>query len=244
MTPIRSTGICAASKRGMVWLALLGASAAQAALLNVDFNSNGSATYVGAGVVGSAGDTWNGIDAGGISSPVANGGVALADAGGNASGAILSFGLDSGGFKPLGCFFGGDLMCDYMFATNKTVTFLISGLQAGDLFDLILLSSANIVDRTTTFSLDGNTKTATASNTGGVFVEGTNYVRYTGSVGAAGVLAFDMIGGSDPRFTQGNINGLQLTLTPNAQAPEPAGIGLLMVGLGALALRRRRPAGA
>ena len=229
--------------RSMSLAALLAAAAttgAQAALVNVDFNTTTSSTFSGAALLGDVGDGWNGVAAGTLGGVASVSNRALFDAAGNATSALLSFTENSGAYDTageLGCLFNSTLMCDYMYAIRKTITLTVDGLTEGDLFDLVLYSSANAPGRTSTFKLGNTTKTTVAA-TGAVFTEGVNYARFTGTVGTGGILSFDLIGGSGA--TEGNLNGFQLNLSPGSQIPEPTSISLVLAALSALALKRVR----
>ncbi len=231
--------------------ALLAVSGAQAALINVDFNSSQgslSPTYSGAAVLGAAGDTWNGVLAGsfnaGATPPINN--LALVNSSGGATTASLSLSSNAGnwgGAPTTGCQLAAALLCDYLYANNKTVTLSIAGLAAGELFDLALYSIPSTASgRTSTFKLGNVTKAAatpagvTPQNTVS-FTENLNFVRYAGTVGTTGTLSFQLIGGSFS--TEGNLNGFQLNLG-SSQVPEPAGIGLVLLGLAAAVAHRRR----
>lgn len=213
---------------------------ARASLINVDFNTDSSVTYSGAAIVGSAGDKWNGIDGGNLGTPANSSNVALLDAAGAATGVTLSMAGTSGAYDSagFGCLIGSSpfaaLMCDYVYrsaAAAATVTLV--GLTPGAAFDLILYASADVAGRITDFALDGVTKSVTAAPAAS-FVSGTNYVQFSGAVGANGVLSFTFAGPAE-----GNLDGLQLTQTPNGAVPEPATLALVGLGLAAAGWRRK-----
>lgn len=219
--------------------ALFAASAAQATLLNVDFNSTASGTYAGAAVLGTSSSQWNGING----SAVMNN-IALADDNGAATTARLTSSSAGFGFAGLAsnCPIAAALLCDYLVANDKTITFSLSGLTAGDDYDLLLYSVPQAASRVVTFRQGGTTKTANlgASGQAGVtsYVEGRSYVRYTGTVASNGIVAFDLVGGSFT--TEGDINGFQLKVGADGTVPEPAAISLVLAGLAAVALQRRK----
>jgi len=232
--------------------ALVTSVGAQAGLVNIDFNAGTAGpTYTGPAVVGSAGDVWNGISAGTLGVGASGNNLALIDAGGANNGITLSFTQTSGAYDTgVGCLMSGAstaaLMCDYLYVgrTAPAVTVTFAGLTPGSLFDLILYSMANDSGRVTDFMLDSTTQSVTAA-AGNNLVQGTNYARFSGTVGAGGELAFTTTAGQrqDTGLVEGNLDGIQLTQTP-AQVPEPASAALVLVALAAAAAgvkRRQRP---
>lgn len=224
--------------RSLVLSATLAVSAAQAGLVNVDFNTSVSTTYSGGGVLGAAGDTWNGV----VVPNTVMSNIALNDASGAATTAKMSTNLAGFGFATVesNCAFAAALGCDYLVANNRTITFSISGLTVGEQYDLVLYFMPLATGRSTSFRVGSTTKTATQSATNpqpSAFIENQNYVRFTGNVAASGTLAFDLIGGQFS--TEGDLNGFQLQVGAPATVPEPSGISLVLAGLAAAALQRR-----
>ena len=246
MLSIPARGIAAVA---LALVALVTSAGAQAALVNVDFNEGTAGpTYSGAAVVGSASDVWNGIFAGTLGNGTSGNNLALIDAGGVNSGITLSFTQTSGAYNAGGsCLMSAAstaaLMCDYLYvgSTAPAVTVTFAGLTPGSLFDLILYSMANDSGRVTDFTLDSTTQSVTAA-AGNNLVQGTNYARFSGTVGAGGELAFTTTAGQrqDGGWVEGNLDGIQLTQTP-ARVPEPASAALVLVALAAaIGVRRRQ----
>ena len=220
---------------------LLACSAAQAQLVNVDFNSATSATYTGAGVVGAAGDVWNGV----VVPNTALSNIALKDSTGASTSITLASSAAGFGFSSAetNCSLAAALACDYLVANNRTITFSFSGLTAAEPYELVLYAIPLATGRTITFRSGGVTKTAALPpgvGPSGItsFVENQSYVRYSGTVGQSGVLSFDLVGGSFA--SEGDLNGFQLQVGPVGAVPEPAAVALMLVGLVALGTRVRR----
>jgi hypothetical protein len=245
MPSIPARGLAAVA---LALAALVTSAGAQAGLVNIDFNEGTAGpTYSGAAVVGSAGDVWNGISAGTLGTGTSGNNLSLIDAGGANSGVTLSFTQTSGAFNTgSGCLMSAAstaaLMCDYLYvaSTAPAVKVTFAGLTPGSLFDLILYSMANDPGRVTDFTLDSTTQSVTAA-AGNNLVQGTNYARFSGTVGAGGELAFTTAAGQrqDIGLAEGNLDGIQLTQTP-AQVPEPASAALVLVALAAAVGVRRR----
>jgi hypothetical protein len=235
--------------RRVVWpllsLALLLAAGgrARAGLINVDFNASSGPTYTGAGVLGAAGDFWNGVGG-----PPSATNLPLKDAAGAATGVKLSYsgpGLFFFDAEGSGTVFTGTpfdaLLRDYMVADKpgqpgpSSVT--LSGLTPGGTYRLILYSIANSLGRDTTFTVGGLTKDVIAGPD--QFLKGgENFADFTVTADALGALAITVAAGNGE---EGNLDGLQLTpVTPLAAVPEPSTLALLALGGGAVAGWRRK----
>lgn len=233
-----------------VGIALLNAESIQAQLINVDFNGNSvGQAYGGGGVavgpvqtdaalIGSAGDTWNGIPdslltfsayPGGASAT----GLPLNYANGSASGVTMSLTAD-GSYDANEPVWGNtsafttalspysNLMQDLIYANNpRSIT--LSGLAASQTFNLVLYSAGdqNVgTGRTSTFTVNGITQTSFWNGTTSTLIAGQTYVDYASALsdGAGNlVINFGVAGGSGALET--DLTGFQLQ--PVA-APEPS----------------------
>jgi hypothetical protein len=255
---------------GLIALAAHGVSAA--GTINVQFGETSSIfgptpQYTGAAVVGGAGDQWN--LAGGTFNPdyltstqgwgrtITN--LALFDSTGAATGATLSLTTPDAfiSLEHFSPFFKGtayaDLMDSFVFADGSRLgngggqdgagVVSLSGLDAGATYELILLSSGDVVGRATRFTLDGVDKIATPTGIG-TFAQDDNFVNFVTTADAGGSLSFTFDAASG---AEGNLNGLQLVELRRPEidgspTPEPASWALMMLGFGAIggAARMRR----
>ena len=126
---------------GGAGLASLAPSPARADLIDVQFNTSGTATYSGAAVLGAAGDVWNAFGQNTESGASGSGSLVRSD--GTASGVTLSYSTPTGFYDASGngAIFNGtpysNLMSAYLFgdiggffAGPGTVSF--AGLTPGD----------------------------------------------------------------------------------------------------------------
>ncbi len=240
------------------WLPVLGAglalgvsTAAHAAfingLVNVDFNykrlanSSVSATASGAAVIGTTGDTWNGIE--GASFHLTATSLPLVNSANTATDATLSYtvkggySVGAGQSNPVNT----ALLNDWVSVTGTNHgTITIGGLGIGTSYDLyIYYSQSDQAARATALTVTGNgtplTGTIQNNSAGGAtaYTSGVNYLKFTLSPDASGNIAIDFVkAGTDPQH-EGDINGFQIQAVP-----EPASLSLL--SLGGLALLRRR----
>lgn len=225
---------------------LLMSTQVHASLVNVDFNAGQEVTYLGAAVVGSAGDTWNGIDGGTLGSPTTVSSVSLVDSAGTSTSLTLSVTGTQGAYDSTsaGCLMSSSsfasLMCDYIYrGQGATATVTLAGLTPGAAFDLILYSMANSPGRVTNFTLDGVTQVVTAAD-GSSFVLGVNYTEFTGIVDASGQLSLTFTGPDSEDFSEGNLDGFQLTQNLSRSVPEPGTFALAGLALVGIAASRRR----
>lgn len=235
-------------------------------VLNVDFGT-GNGVHSGAGVIGSAGDVWNGIGGG----QGFNGAGTLDDPTGADSGiGVFRAGPENG--ESSGSFqFGSDsLGQDYSFITSsEPATFLIptttiqasvaqrftlftpggtaDGLDATKTYDLYLIGHGDQVDQVANFALkDAANNYTVALQTGrlfdGTYVEGENYSVFRDiaptSFGGGG-LEFDLyFFALEGSATSAGFNGIQLV--ERSSVPEPSSLALLSIaGLAGLIRRRR-----
>lgn len=235
-------------QRGAVGALLAGLTAlAQAALVNVDFNANSGLTQSGAGVFGSAGDTWNGIG-GNIGTS-----LALVASDNTASGVTLSFST-SGSYAdscPSGSTYCGtpfeSLMREYLYARQGTVgTVTLSGLLANATYELVLYGVPNTNRRRITeFTANGVTEKTSFNGTDNAMTEDVSYVDLFVDADADGKIAitFQQAGlnpGGISTSLEGNFNGLQIReFTPTA-VPEPSSLALAAGALLLARMRRRR----
>jgi hypothetical protein len=241
------------NKRGIGWnvlslaaLASLAAAGggARADLINVDFNSSSSPTYIGPGVLGAAGDFWNGVGG-----PSLGANLPLRNAAGTATGVKISYsgsGLFFFDAEGAGTVFTGTpfdaLLRDYMVADKSgqggpsTVT--LSGLNSGGAYRLILFSIANSRGRDTSFTVGGVTQDVIAGPDQ-FLKEGENFADFMATADASGNLVITVAAGN---AVEGDLDGIQLTpftSPPSPVVPEPPTVALLALGGGALAGWRR-----
>jgi hypothetical protein len=147
---------------------------ARPSLVNVDFNTSGSATYIGAAVVASAGDTRSGINGGDSGSPARIGNVALLDSTGDSTGVTLSVAGASGAYdtgsggcqmvgSPSAALMGDYMMGDSIYRPRLDVAVMLAGLTPGAVLDQILHSMADRDGRITRFTLGGVTQAVAAA---------------------------------------------------------------------------------
>jgi hypothetical protein len=220
-----------------------GASASP--LIDVQFTPNGSPSYSGAAVLGSAGNSWNTFR-GGNSGGASGSGLSLKDATGASTGITLSYTTPNGFFDatnfgatfmgtPYAALLDAYLYADKFGAGAGTVT--LSGLTAGADYQLILYSVSNTPGTVTHFTVGGTTQSVDQTSTT-TLTAGANYTDFTAVADASGHLTISFTGGGG---VEGDLNGLQLQeLT--IPTPEPASLTLLAMGLAGLGmvLRMRR----
>ncbi|MGC9261687.1 MAG: PEP-CTERM sorting domain-containing protein, partial [Phycisphaerae bacterium] len=119
--------------------------------------------------------------------------------------------------------------------------FTFSGLKANTTYTLNLYSiNGGAGDNgATTFTIGSDTQTATNTSPSddSQFILNDNYVTFTGSAGANGVITGTFYGANAK--TVGYLDGAQLSAVP-ASTPEPAALALMGVGGAALLLIRRK----
>jgi len=126
----------------------------------------------------------------------------------------------------------------------------LTGLTANSAFDLVLFGiNGGYNDRTTKFALTDSTFTAlpgtgsTMTTTGGqdnTFNNPQNYVEFTGTTTAQGLVYATYTGGNT---SDGNFSGLQIGVTAAPEPSQSAALGLGALGLAGLALKARRRRG-
>ncbi len=204
---------------------------ASADLVNIDFNSGTTAT--GAGVVGTAGDTWNGLAPKNSSAS----GLVNSDNVGSTVGATWSGWYEiwdnAGNGGP-----NSDLMDDFLGGGNAG-TIILSGLDSNSTYDLYTynVNDQTGTERYTTVTVEGGgapvAKSINQPRVASSWVEHANYLYFPG-VSPDGS---DEITITVSAIALATFNGLQLVQL--VVVPEP-GTSLLF-GLGALiGLRRRR----
>lgn len=202
-------------------------------LIDMDFDPfPESTTQTGAALIGSASDTWNS----GVLHPpgvlkLANGnvsnGVTISLAG-QTSAIIGGPTFASTPYSPL-------MYDGYIVGTGKTMTLTFNGLTASQPYNLYLYSVGVAVsdeNRTTTFTIAGNSRSANDAGSPSAFVEGVNYVHFGSQpADASGQIAITIQGSggsqiSDQSTFGGIINGFQI-----APVPAPDTMTLVVTGL-------------
>ncbi len=245
-------------------LLLIGSAQATAAeLINIQFQSTGpynpeAPAYTGAAVIGGAGDAWNHITAASgtdVSLRNSKGGTA-------GTGATMSWGgsgLFSGYNNSYSNSFGGGtydaLMNSYLYLSGGTEavpqvaqTISFNQLAANTSYDLYVYTEGahDAAGRNLSITINGNTITTThasgTTNTG-TFVEGENYIKFTGVASNSGALSFTYkgvgLGNTGGKPGEANINGIQLR-QPSQTVPEPSTFVLMGIGGMLIAFRLKK----
>jgi hypothetical protein len=230
-------------------VALAPTSGAMAALINVDFSQTygdgevPAGVYSGAAVVGTAGDTWNGLEVGPRSPATSTTYTSgfLVDSTNVATTATVTLtgnstfvAYDTGpGFDNNIAGVAPVLMNDFAAASTGTVLgFAINGLTVGGVYDLYLYSqNGGYSSENSAFTINAVTKTATNSGNPAAFVLNNNYVAYLGLTATGGTIS-----GTISSAANASINGFQLV-----PVAEPSSMMLAALsGIGLIAVRRRR----
>ena len=238
-----------------------------AGLIDVDFNGNsvgqaygggGTASpgpnQSGAALIGSAGDTWNGIAdsqltfatyPGGITAS----GIALNYANGTSSGVTMSLTGDgtynanepswgnTSAFTVAGSPYS-NLMQDCIYA-NVPRSITLSGLAANQTFELVLYNAddQNVgTGRTSTFTVNGVTQTSLWNGTASTLIAGTTYVNYASATSDGSgnlVINYGVAGGSGALET--DLDGFQIIQA----VPEPSTWAMFAAGAAMLLGYRR-----
>jgi aryl-phospho-beta-D-glucosidase BglC (GH1 family) len=207
-------------------LIFLSAGWLPAQLINVDFNQNNGVgwggggpnpgpTMSGAGVLGAAGDQWNGIDVNtGTNLPLIN-------ANGSASPVTLKFtaggGYDVnsyGGSTPFAGTAYGALMEDYLYNSGVPQTIALSGLAPNAVFNLVLYNAANAgtSGRTTYFTANGISKNSIWDGASSTMIEGIDYVNFTSALSDGSGNLVVTYTGDGP--AEGDVDGFQIQAAP------------------------------
>ncbi len=195
-----------------------------AQLININFTQNSSAgtggpsvgpTMSGAALLGNAGDHWNGINGS------SGAGLALACANGSASPVTLSFTSGGGynvydfsGTTPFAGTTYNNLMQTYLYNDGGPQTITLSGLEKNACYQLAIYNAANstATDRTTYFTINGNTSGSTWNGTTGTLVQGVNCVFFPLALSSStGTLVITYTGNGT---IEGDVNGLQFQKAP------------------------------
>jgi hypothetical protein len=248
-----------------LFLALAGSAGAQ--VINIDFDeSSNTQVYQGLGAAydpNGAASIWNRLTGSGTTTVS---GSNLLDSDGEVTGVDISFGINGSflsapGQQQLGTW--EDLMTDYVYISAATETEivthtgLISGLDAGKLYDIYFYGQGNNFleayseGQNSLFTVDGVSKQTSwdgIEGGDGLLAEGIEYVKFSVFANLSGEITFDWanvvsgpggnvgtdLDGQASRF--GVINGIQIVDV--AAVPEPS--AALLGSLGLLALFRRR----
>ena len=204
---------------------LLAAHAAHADVVyHVDFSTGGSPNFSGtpATVLGAAGDTWNFIVPTGANSPKTIPTTVLLDSTGAASGATVTVGthcsayynnVTTGDYK--------DLLQDYIYLYNLVgagpTAITLGGLSPNSTYDLVGYTQVG-TDQGMSWTVNGDTQTATGSADTSSLTAGQNYTRFTQATTDADgklIITWSRIGTN----VFSSLSGLEFTL---ASAPEVA----------------------
>ena len=198
-----------------------------AQLIDVNFTENSSAgsgggpnpgpTMSGAGVLGAAGDHWNGISASSGSA------IPLISADGSNSGVTMAFTSaggynvnDYGGSTPFAGTPYNALMQNYLYNNGIPQTITLSGLAANSTYNLVLYNAANVpaAGRTTYFTVNGNSQGSTWNGSSNTLIPGIDYVDFISALSdSAGNLVITWTGNGS---AEGDVNGFQLQAVPFA----------------------------
>ena len=218
------------------------AAAAQAVLIDMQFSSvgTGNPAQTGAAVVGTAGDIWN-------HSGNAAGTLALNNVAGTSSGVSLTWSGGAGGVfnvNPSNSGFNGTqwapLMSNYLYSSSSaTVSLALTGLNSSLTYDLYLytqpskpVNTRQVAFTATGLTTTGPVTTALSNPNLNYFLEGTNYVKFSGLAPTVG-------GDLTITYTTPNeadFNGFQIQ-----SVPEPGTWALLaLTGTVFMVMRPRR----
>lgn len=210
-------------------LLLASLSTSFAAVVNIDINNGGSATYSGVGAAPDLGTTWNSVNnpATGQGGTFSSG--PLVDSFGGSTTITFSAGVAE---ASAGWGGGGDLFNDGIRAFNgNSASFTVGGLNSSLTYNIYLYSSnGSGTGEGAAFTITGFGTQNVSGNAGGPgYVLGDNYVVFSGITGVTS------LSGNYTNFTNphGPFNGLQVEAIPEPSAA-------LLGGLGLLALLRRR----
>jgi hypothetical protein len=200
---------------------------AQAATINVDFNTTGNSTYTGTAILG--GGTWNGTSAGT--------GTALLDSTGAATTVGFSinggtFDGPNGGNTPIGL--ANDLLRDYRNVNGGNLTLTLTGLTPNSVYDLVLYAAGDQTTQGSSFSGSGYTGGSTTGAQRDTFALGVNYSQGTVTANPTGTVTITV---SPNGSTYSVLNGFQLSGT--LPIPEPGTALLGALGSAVFFLRRR-----
>jgi hypothetical protein len=217
------------------------ASASLAMTINVDINTDVSATYSGLGASPDSGTYWNGFAT--LVGTYTSGALTASDGTTPTSVTMTVETVNRYDNSPAD--FATALMGDYVYPWNPvtyaTLPFSVNNLTPGGTYDLYLYSLNGAGNSAhTDFTIGGATKTA-LNSAAATFVENNNYVRFSGVTADAGGSIFGTAVGRDasgnPYPNAVAFNGLQIT-----SVPEPAAMLLVatgLIGLLAYAWRKR-----
>jgi hypothetical protein len=231
------TGITFSCRQFIKWVSfsgvfLGGLGLLQAQLIDVDFNQNNGPgwggggpnpgpTMIGAAVLGTTNDQWNGMDVN------AGTGIPLAYTDASASPVTMTFtsggGYDVnsyGGTTPFAGTAYDALMEDYLFTGGTAQTITLSGLATNSLYHLVLYSagdtSAGADGRMTYFTVNSTSRTSVWDTVSSALAAGIDYADFPAAVSdSSGNL---MIQYNGKGAAEGDVNGFQIQCVPAISA--------------------------
>ena len=197
--------------------------------VNIMTNAPGQAVLDDSGTAG----VWNNAGVGGTATDVL-------DSEGNATTVDIDVGINGNWyFNPYPTTLPAAVVNDYVSlnsgagGTVVTNDITISGLQAGQEYEIAFLGHGDNLNQSATYTFDGTSKTIAPSSFGSVWVDGENYTTFSLTSDASGEITGTWQNSDTVQYA--GMGGLQI-----AVIPEPATLGLLGIFALAMAWYRRK----